>query len=883
MGVLSFLLAGCEMFSSGPNNNGNDSSVEPSYFTVTWKNYNGDVLEIDTEVPYGTIPTYDGDNPTKPSTAEHFYSFASWSPTVEKVSGNAEYTATFNEEVRKYTITWKNYDGSVIKTEQIPYGTTPKYDGDDPTKPSTAECSYSFKNWSPALVPVIGDAEYTAQFTETTRKYTIKWVNYDGTILEIDECAYDETPHYDGVNPSKASIRGIDYSWAGWNPSPVPVCRDQVYTAIYSDIPFFSFDRVNYKYKKGYGASDVIGSPWANVNFQGEIYKIEKPSIKEDFYAAINYDDISNNALGPFEVNNSRISQTLDKMYFDSQVSTTNSAFLRAYYSKLSEGDIENVSSYLTSININNYMSSKALFSLPSSYLELIPEEDGYEIQFNDGFVDGDYSIQTLMFLTQFSNMTSLNNPMNNIINHLISKFGLPISSSGILNIKVLERSIINSAYNDHENEYGDSSTDYTVDTIPWSQIKLALLDAGLASNTKISIKDYCHNSLNSLFNIYLANNSAVVREALLLRLAFDYRFLLGKDNYLALATYLTNTGGYFANEAKLSNLKGGELYREMAKISISAVVEQCYIELEGDEDIKNRVSELIEKVLSGYNQIIGNEDWLSQETKAAVLKKLNAMNYYSCYSERYKNLSRIDETNLDSISGLELFNRYNDTYFCGHVNNPIVDDSLWVWKEQASFTCNAFYHHAYNSFAILNGAVPGFLGSGSDEELFGMLGFVIGHEITHAFDSKGAYFDENGISNDLMTESDRSLFNDKVNKLVKFYDNLTYFGTYSVGGSRVSGEAIADMGAVKVMLELAKNISDFDYDLFFRSVAKLWCCQPYPFTTGYANAILKDEHPMSYLRANVTLAQFDKFCETYDIGPGDGMYIPENQRVKIW
>ena len=44
-----------------------------------------------------------------------------------------------------------------------------------------------------------------------------------------------------------------------------------------------------------------------------------------------------------------------------------------------------------------------------------------------------------------------------------------------------------------------------------------------------------------------------------------------------------------------------------------------------------------------------------------------------------------------------------------------------------------------------------------------------------------------------------------------------------------------------------------------------------------------EDEHPFNYLRANVTLAQFDEFVETYNIQPGDGMYIPEDQRIKIW
>jgi len=85
----------------------------------------------------------------------------------------------------------------------------------------------------------------------------------------------------------------------------------------------------------------------------------------------------------------------------------------------------------------------------------------------------------------------------------------------------------------------------------------------------------------------------------------------------------------------------------------------------------------------------------------------------------------------------------------------------------------------------------------------------------------------------------------------------------------------------MRVMLHLAKKVPNFDYDLFFKSFAYLWCRAP--FGMDNAQALREDTHPFYYLRANVTLAQFDEFIETYNIQPGDGMYIPENQRVKIW
>jgi len=161
------------------------------------------------------------------------------------------------------------------------------------------------------------------------------------------------------------------------------------------------------------------------------------------------------------------------------------------------------------------------------------------------------------------------------------------------------------------------------------------------------------------------------------------------------------------------------------------------------------------------------------------------------------------------------------------------------------------------------------------------MLGTVIGHEISHAFDSTGSQFDEHGNQHNWWDFGDHTRFNRRINNLVTFYDNFQVLNGYYVDGNNVNGEVTADMGGVKIMLELAKKIDNFDYDLFFRSYAYLWYEQP---MTGYSiQAMLRDAHPFPYMRVNATLAQFDEFIETYNLKPGDGMYIPEDERVAIW
>lgn len=138
-------------------------------YTVTWLNYDGTVLKVDENVPYGTEIYYTYETPSKPSTTEQAYYFNTWEPEVTPVRGNATYTAVFDEVVRHYRITWKNYDDRTLKISSVAYGTVPQYDGINPTKPDDTEYTYTFSGWSPEVVAVTGEATYTAQYNATPK------------------------------------------------------------------------------------------------------------------------------------------------------------------------------------------------------------------------------------------------------------------------------------------------------------------------------------------------------------------------------------------------------------------------------------------------------------------------------------------------------------------------------------------------------------------------------------------------------------------------------------------------------------------------------------------------------------------------------------------
>ena len=127
-------------------------------FTVTWLNYDGSQLELDSNVPYGSEPEYNGETPVKPSDAQYDYVFAGWTPSISPVTGDAVYTAVFVPSgTRSYTVTWLNHNGVELEVDyNVPYGAAPEYNGAVPTKDADSRYTYEFVGWD-LYIPDDGD------------------------------------------------------------------------------------------------------------------------------------------------------------------------------------------------------------------------------------------------------------------------------------------------------------------------------------------------------------------------------------------------------------------------------------------------------------------------------------------------------------------------------------------------------------------------------------------------------------------------------------------------------------------------------------------------------------------------------------------------------
>ena len=144
--------------------------------------------------------------------------------------------------IPKYTVTWKNWDGTDLYVDaKTAEGGIPAYAGPTPTRPATQTVRYEFAGWTPSVVAVTGDTTYTATFTEVPIMVQVQWLNYDSSVIKMEEVQAGTKPTYSGTDPMKPSTAQYRYNFTGWSPSPAIIYEDTVYTAQFQEVSIESY------------------------------------------------------------------------------------------------------------------------------------------------------------------------------------------------------------------------------------------------------------------------------------------------------------------------------------------------------------------------------------------------------------------------------------------------------------------------------------------------------------------------------------------------------------------------------------------------------------------------------------------------------------------
>ncbi|MDR2828145.1 MAG: leucine-rich repeat protein, partial [Acholeplasmatales bacterium] len=302
-------------------------------FTITWIS-NSLVIETDTNVPYGTYPSYDGEVPTLERDQENTYTFTGWNEEINIVTENKTYYAAFEITINEYILRFLDWDESVIITQVLPYGvggsapadpvrygytfsawdksfdhiydnldvyalyqinyytvnfkvgssvvetyyleygSLVSYAGEVPTKEADLEFTYTFVSWSPLVTTVSEDITYNATFSNTINYYEVTFKDWDLSVLDTQSVPYGTA----AVAPTNLNKEGYDFS--EWDTNYYFVSENLVVTAIYTIHQYLVVF-------KDFDGSDILSQ---YLPYQSVIEAPEHPNSKGEYYYFTSWD-----------------------------------------------------------------------------------------------------------------------------------------------------------------------------------------------------------------------------------------------------------------------------------------------------------------------------------------------------------------------------------------------------------------------------------------------------------------------------------------------------------------------------------------------------------------------------------------------------------------
>ena len=321
----------------------------------------------------------------------------------------------------------------------------------------------------------------------------------------------------------------------------------------------------------------------------------------------------------------------------------------------------------------------------------------------------------------------------------------------------------------------------------------------------------------------------------------------------------------------------------------LGEAIGQLYVEKYFPAEYKERMLDLVGNLRIALGNRIKALDWMSDETKAKALHKLDCFNVKIGYPNKWKDYTDFVVTDESYFKNFHNYIAFENAIDMARLSKP-VDKEEWFMTPQ---TVNAYYSPEMNEIvfpaAILQ---PPFFNMDADDAVnYGGIGVVIGHEMTHGFDDQGCKYDENGNLNNWWIDEDTIKFNERTAQLVKLFNEFEVRGN-QINGQLTLGENIADLGGLNVawdayqMTEEAKDNKSIDgftpAQRFFISYGTIW--RNNSRDKFLERQVVTDVHSPAEARVNRTLFSMpDFFYEAFNIQPENKLYIAPEERANIW
>ncbi len=321
----------------------------------------------------------------------------------------------------------------------------------------------------------------------------------------------------------------------------------------------------------------------------------------------------------------------------------------------------------------------------------------------------------------------------------------------------------------------------------------------------------------------------------------------------------------------------------------VGEAVGKLYVAQHFPPEAKAKMEVLVKNVSATLDESIDELEWMSTETRVKAKEKLSKFTSKIGYPDEwldYSDLEVIDGDSVGNIRRAVVWNYERDLARLG----TVVDNKEWGMTPQ---TVNAYYSPLQNEIVFPAARLqPPFFQLNADDAInYGAVGGVIGHEISHGFDDSGSQFDGDGNLSNWWTDEDRAAFEERTKVLVEQFNGFSPIEGMNVNGELTLGENIGDLSGVAMAYRAYIGSLNGEEAAVIDGFTG-----PQRFFIGYAmsrkgkyqdealiNRLASDSHSPLEFRVNGPYPNIDAFHEAFGTQEGDGMWLPPEDRVRIW
>ena len=328
----------------------------------------------------------------------------------------------------------------------------------------------------------------------------------------------------------------------------------------------------------------------------------------------------------------------------------------------------------------------------------------------------------------------------------------------------------------------------------------------------------------------------------------------------------------------------------QLVSAGLGEAIGQVYVERHYPPESSAKMAELIGDLRASLQDRLKNNSWMDEPTRAQALTKLAAFDPMIGYPRKWIDYSSLSVKRNDFLGNTLRARKFQWDLQLSRLPNP-VDKSLWSLTPQ---TVNAYYSPLTNQIvfpaAILQ---PPFFDPYADPAVnYGAIGAVIGHEMGHGFDDQGRRFDAEGKFRNWWSKDTAAKYQMRADALGKQYDQIEVLPGVKINGKLTMGENIGDLSGIETAYGawrryVAKHGEPKVVDgltgdqRFFMAYAQVW--RGKRREGAVREQALTDPHSAEFARVNGVVRNFDPWYKAFGVKPGDIMYLPPAQRVKIW